>query len=254
VKKLAILFSILVVCGFLQTKAQQASTPAAALSRNVKGSESTSEKAKNVDPKAFPSPGDKQDKVTSLFGKDGSDRPKGPTEITAKDHAQFDSHGRTAVFFGSVKVVDPQFTMTADKLTAYLNREDEGGGLKQADAEGNVVIIHINQPKTVPSPVEGHAITSTLSPVATSGAPTAQAQQPVRSTIKSEKAVYVARDGTITLTGWPQVTQGVNTHIATKPGVKMVIYNDGRLQTFGSTRTIIQDKSQPNQQSLNGPS
>jgi len=254
VKKLAILFSILVVCGFSQTRPQQASAPAAALSGNVKGSKSTSEKAKNVDPKAFPSLGDKQGKVTSLFDEDGNDRPKSPTEITAKDHAQFDSRGKTAVFFGSVKVVDPQFTMTSDKLTIYLNREDEGGGLKQADAEGDVVIVHINQPKTVTSPVEGHAITSTPPSVATSGAPTAQAQQPVRSTVKSEKAVYVTKDGTITLTGWPQVTQGVNTHIATKPGVKMVIYNDGRLQTFGSTRTIIQDKSQPSKQSLNGPS
>jgi hypothetical protein len=39
------------------------------------------------------------------------------------------------------------------------------------------------------------------------------------------------------------VTQGGNTHIATSPGVKMVLYKDGRMQTYGGTRTLIEDRT-----------
>jgi lipopolysaccharide export system protein LptA len=185
---------------------------------------------------------------TDLFGGDGGDRSKGPVEITAKQSADFDSRNRTAVFVGSVKVVDPQFTLTADKVTALMNRSQDGGGLNQADAEGNVFIVHLNEPKPAASP----------SPTQQAGrqgqaTPSPSPQQPVRSTAKAEKAVYVAKDGSVTLTGWPEVTQGNNTHIATEPGVKMVLYRDGRMKTYGSTRTLIQDRTQPNQpQTTNG--
>jgi hypothetical protein len=60
---------------------------------------------------------------------------------------------------------------------------------------------------------------------------------------KADNALYEAKDGSVTLTGWPQVTQGLNTHIATAPGVKMVLYRDGRMQTYGSTRTLIEDRT-----------
>ena len=60
---------------------------------------------------------------------------------------------------------------------------------------------------------------------------------------RRDNALYEAKDGSITLTGWPQVTQGGNTHIATAPGVKMVLYKDGRMQTYGSTRTLIEDRT-----------
>lgn len=184
---------------------------------------------------------------TDLFGGDSGDQGKGPVEITAKQSADFDSRNRTAVFVGSVKVVDPQFTLTADKVTALMNRSQDGGGLNQADAEGNVFIVHLNEPKPAasPSPTQaGRQAQATPSP---------SPQQPVRSTAKAEKAVYIAKDGSVTLTGWPVVTQGNNTHVATEPGVKMVLYRDGRMKTYGSTRTLIQDRTQPNQpQTTNG--
>ena len=72
------------------------------------------------------------------------------------------------------------------------------------------------------------------------------------STGKAEKALYEAKDGSITLTGWPQVTQGANTHIATSPGVRMVLYRDGRMQTYGSTRTLIEDRTATNNPNANG--
>ena len=83
---------------------------------------------------------------------DSKDRPKGPTEITATQEAQFDTKTRIGVFIGNVKVVDPQFTMTSDRLTVHLNKDEEGGGLNDAEANGNVVIVHVNQPKTPGGP------------------------------------------------------------------------------------------------------
>lgn len=174
-----------------------------------------------------------------LFG-DSNGRPKGPTEITATQEAQFDTKSRTGVFIGNVKVVDPQFTLTADRLTVHLNRDEDGGGLNEADAQGNVVIVHVNQPKTQGQPTQ--TADSATQTTAAGPAP-AQAQQPPVSVGKADNALYEAKDGSVTLTGWPQVTQGLNTHIATAPGVKMVLYRDGRMQTYGSTRTLIEDRT-----------
>jgi hypothetical protein len=133
------------------------------------------------------------------------------------------------------------------------------------------VIVHINQPKTQGQPAQvagaptpAARTASAPTPAArTAGAPTpgartaatgpgpAQTQQPTTSIGKSDQALYEAKDGSITLTGWPQVTQGTNTHIATAPGVKMVLYKDGRMQTYGSTRTLIQDRTATNNPNAN---
>ncbi|MBV8899046.1 MAG: hypothetical protein JOY92_02905, partial [Verrucomicrobia bacterium] len=189
----------------------------------------------------------KNDKNSNeLFGENQQES-KGPTEITAKEEAQFDSQSRSAVFIGNVKVIDPSFTMTSDKLTVHLNREQDGGGLQSAEAEGHVMIVHMNQPK--PPPAGTPAAPAAGQPLATPGqSPAAPGQpaQPVRSTGQSERAIYEAKDGSVTLLGWPQVTQGLNTHIAMEPDVKMVLYRDGRMKTYGSTRTLIQEKTEPN--------
>jgi lipopolysaccharide export system protein LptA len=178
-----------------------------------------------------------------LFGGDSSGRPKGPTEITATQEAQFDTKTRTGVFIGNVKVIDPQFTMTADRLTVHLNKDEDGGGLNEADAQGNVVIIHVNQPKTQGQPAQPASAPVAPAGSTKTGPAPAQAQQPPTSIGKGDNALYEAKDGSITLTGWPQVTQGGNTHIAIAPGVRMVLFKDGRMQTYGSTRTLIEDRT-----------
>jgi lipopolysaccharide export system protein LptA len=179
-----------------------------------------------------------------LGGGDAKDRPKGPTDIRCTQEAQFDVKTRSGVFLGNVKVVDPQFTLTTDRLSVRLNKEEEGGGLNEAQADGNVIIVHVNQPKNGGDQAPGQA--------AAAPQPGVPAQQPVTSTGKADRAVYEAKDGSITLTGWPQVTQGVNTHVATAPGVKMILYRDGRMQTYGSTRTLIQDRTATNNPNANG--
>jgi hypothetical protein len=198
---------------------------------------------------ASPKKNDKNDKNgNELFG-DNQQEAKGPTEITAKDEAQFDSQSRSAVFIGNVKVIDPSFTMTSDKLTVHLNREQDGGGLQTAEAEGHVMIVHMNQPK--PPPPAGAPATQAAGQSPAAPGPPGQPAQPVRSTGQSERAIYEAKDGSVTLLGWPQVTQGLNTHIAIEPGVKMVLYRDGRMKTYGSTRTLIQEKTEPNKSQTN---
>ena len=88
-----------------------------------------------------------REQSNDLLGEDNG-RPQGPTEITATQEAEFDTKTRSGVFIGNVKVVDPQFTLTSNRLTVHLNKDEDGGGLNQAEAQGNVVIVHINQPKT----------------------------------------------------------------------------------------------------------
>jgi len=187
-----------------------------------------------------------QGKANDLFGGDDKNRPKGPTDIRCSQEAQFDVKTRSGVFVGNVKVVDPQFTLTTDRLAVKLNKDEEGGGLNEAQADGNVMIVHVNQPKNASVQPQGQAA------VGAGAQQGAQAQQPITSTGKADRAVYEAKDGSVTLTGWPQVTQGVNTHVATAPGVKMILYRDGRMQTFGSTRTLIQDRTATTQPNSNG--
>ncbi|HXM04119.1 MAG TPA: hypothetical protein VN939_16025 [Chthoniobacterales bacterium] len=190
----------------------------------------------------------------------GDSENKGPTEVTAKEEVQFDGNAHTAVFIGSVKVIDPDFTMTADKLTVWMNKQEDGGGIRDALADGNVIIVHINTQKDKgptadagASPRTTPVANSSLSPQATPivnnglmplGTPSASpiATPPVLDTGRSQRALYNAKQDAVTLTGWPQVTQGLNTHIATEEGTRMILYRDGRLQTFGPSRTIIEDK------------
>jgi lipopolysaccharide export system protein LptA len=183
-----------------------------------------------------------------LGGNDSS--AKGPTEITAKDEVQFDGSNRMAIFAGNVKVIDPQFTMTTDKLTVYMNKQEDGGGIREAQADGNVIIVHANPQKNngqadgaaspQTTPVANTGLSSRASP---SASPGASPQQVVLDTGRAQKAIYNAKEDAVTLIGWPQVTQGINTHIATEEGTRMILYRDGRLQTFGPSRTVIQDKS-----------
>jgi lipopolysaccharide export system protein LptA len=245
----------MVCLGTVVGVAQQKSATPAKAAPPAKSSAARSPGAKQLPANAKQAPGGSATGTQSndLFGDSGSGRPKGPTEITATQEAQFDTKTRIGVFIGNVKVVDPQFTLTADRLKVHLNKDEEGGGLNDAEAQGNVVIVHLNQPKAQgpPGQIAGASTTPAARTAATAAAP-AQAQQPTTSTGKADNALYAAKDGSITLTGWPQVTQGANTHIATAPGVKMVLYKDGRMQTYGSTRTLIEDRTATNTPNANG--
>lgn len=153
-----------------------------------------------------------QDKSLNLFGDSNA---KGPTIVTASQEATFDSQNHVAVFVGTVQVQDPQFSLTCDKLTVQLNKDE--GGMKQANADGNVFIVSIRKDKN--------------------GGPDE------KSVGKGDHAIYTTADGRIVLQGNPQIQQGGNTHIATEQSTKMTIYKDGRLYTEGGSRTVMQPSS-----------
>ena len=188
-------------------------------------------------------------KGPDILGSENDSSNKGPTEITAKDEVQFDASSRMAIFSGSVKVIDPQFTMTADKLTVWMNKQEDGGGIRDADAEGNVIIVHANPQKNTAqgepgaSPQTSPVANTAIFPQAAASASPGASPVVVLDTGRAQKALYNAKQDAVTLIGWPQVTQGINTHIATEESTRMILYRDGRLQTFGPSRTVIQDKS-----------
>jgi lipopolysaccharide export system protein LptA len=178
--------------------------------------------------------GDSEDDAESLRkAPDGesSKKGKGSTEITARE-ASFDQKTHQAVFGGDVKVVNPEFNINCDKLTAFLkNNENKGngaapprppaekkgpstGGLEKAIAEGSVVI--------------------TQDKVDSEGKPT-------RNVGRSKRAVYDAASGDVTLTGRPEVQQGINTIVALDESTVMVLNREGRMKVTGPHKTVIKD-------------
>lgn len=167
----------------------------------------------------------------------------GSTEITDSTETTFDESGRVAVFSGDVKVVNPQFTMTCQKLTAFLKKAgaDEpakpaaaektgkgpaspAGGLDHALAEGEVIIT---QDKVDPATGE---VTHCVG--------------------KGARATYKTSNGEMVLSGWPQIQQGINTQIATAESTVMIMNQDGHLKTIGPSKSVIQEP--PNTKSNGG--
>jgi len=265
VKNIVILFGGIAILGTLPGVAQQtAPSPtakSAASSSHGAGGRSTGAKPSPTAEKQAGAGANAKSGSNDLFGGGDKNSAQGPTEITATQEAQFDTKTRSGVFIGNVKVVDPQFTMTADRLTVHLNRDEDGGGLREALAEGHVVIVHINQPKatdqsgqppSAATPAATRSPAASVRPGSSPSATPAQSQQPTTSVGKGDQALYEAKDGSVTLTGWPTVTQAGNTHIATSPTTKMILFRDGKMQTYGSTRTLIEDKSTTGNSNANG--
>jgi lipopolysaccharide transport protein LptA len=164
-------------------------------------------------PSAAQSPTPKPD-LLGLGGL-GNSRPAGSrTEITAQKEATFDEKNNTAVFLGSVRINDPAFLLSADKLTVYLGQDRSG--IDRAVAEGNVVIVQQGG-ADVKNPATGRA----------------------------RAAEYIPAAGKVTLSGNPEIQQGINRHIATSPSTRMVLLRDGRATTDGPSRTVIADTAAP---------
>lgn len=181
--------------------------------------------ASGFEAKAPPTANRREEKPNRTHERDG----KIPTEITASKETTFDEKTRKAVFVGDVSVKDAQFHLTCEKLTAYLRRDssrrgaggsgpDTGGGLERAVAEGGVVIVQ--------EKVDDKG-------------------EVTRYVGKARKAEYDASTGNVTLSGWPQIQQGINTQVATEEGTVMILNQKGALQTRGASKTVISDSSGP---------
>ena len=125
-------------------------------------------------------------------------RPKGPTEITARE-ATFDNNRHLATFTAEVLVHDPEFGLSCERLTVNLKQPpvqgaektdpkpkapgESSSGIEKATAEGSVIIT-----QDKPDPTTGKL---------------------QRYTGKAKRAVFDNTTGTLTLYGWPQISQTI---------------------------------------------
>lgn len=158
------------------------------------------------------------------------------TVITATERLLLDSKESMATFYGDVKVLDPRFSLNCRKLTAYLKRQAQetkteggatadkkrdkagepspGGGVEKAVAEGDVVIVQdkLNDKGQIE-----------------------------RSIGRAAKAVYDAVSGDITLSGWPQVEQKLNTVVATQESTVIILNNKGTMEVLGQSKSVLRN-------------
>ncbi len=165
---------------------------------------------------------------------------KKPTEITASRETTFDEKARVAVFSGDVTVVDTQFNLTCDKLTAYLKKP---GADAKADAKGDAKADATAEKKGGPEVGGGLDRVLAEGNVVITQEKAAANGEVTRYVGKAAKAEYNAATGDVTLKGWPQIQQGINNQVATAEGTVMILNKSGRLKTIGPSKTEIKDSS-----------
>ena len=163
------------------------------------------------------------------------EKTEGQTEITA-DTAEFNNKTHIAIFAGQVIVKNPEFNVVCDKLTAYLKHDEPAAAAKKEPIDPAAP-----KPKkgglerAIAEMLDGGKVVITQDKKEADGSIT-------RSIAKAERANYNAINGEITLTGWPDVKQGVNSSIAVEEGTVMIMTRDGKMRTEkGRTRFLIQD-------------
>ncbi|XHR27720.1 MAG: LptA/OstA family protein [Chthoniobacteraceae bacterium] len=180
--------------------------------------------------------------------KEASDAEKKATEITCVGETLFDGKASTAIFIKDVRIVDPQFTLTADKLTAYLKKSDKN---PVPALPGPATPTPAATPTPTPKPAgakseptsgleravaEGHVVITQERTDEKTGEVTTYVG-------RAAKAEYDAAKGEMTLSGWPQIQQGMNNQVATEEGTIMIMDKDGHLHTKGPSMTLIKTDS-----------
>ena len=184
--------------------------------------------------------------------------PSGPTTIESQN-MDYDEKTRIAVFTGDdygVYVKDPQFTIYCDKLTAYMRKGGSGG----AGPGGK------GKPSPTPSPAKGEKASgadaasskanglqravgegNTDRPVViVQDKPVSNGEEAQHNVGIAQKADYNADTGDIKLTGWPRVSQGPNTQLATSSSTVMIMNKDGHtMKTYGPSHSVFEEQAQP---------
>ena len=194
----------------------------------------------------------------ALPGNDAANEPSPPnvaapgtagtteTEILADDGATFASKDRIAVFSGNVRVTDPRFQLTCDKLTVFLNKSatTDAIGVAATPTPATTPPVLAKGSAPVPAPTPGssggidHAIAEGHVIIVQERAATPGAEAK-RSVGRAEWANFDNKTGDMVLKGNPRVEQNENTHTATSPNTIMTLSRDNSLKTVGSSRTII---------------
>lgn len=188
--------------------------------------------------------------VAEKKAKNASVAEKKATEITCTGETLFDAKAGTAIFVKEVKVVDPQFSLTADKLTAHLKKALKEPAAAAVSVVEGAVGAATPMPSPKPSPgaktdsasgleraiAEGHV-------VITQDRVDEKTGEVTHYVGRAGKAEYNATLGEMTLSGWPQIQQGFNNQVATEEGTVMVMDREGHLRTKGPSMTVI--KTEP---------
>jgi lipopolysaccharide export system protein LptA len=190
--------------------------------------------------------------------------PQGPTTIDS-DNMDYDEKTRIAIFTGDnygVYVKDPSFTIYCDKLTAHM-RKASGPAPPIPGVKGKKVT-----PKPTPTPTpaptgksgaadasssRSNGLQSALAEgitdqpvVVVQDKPGANGGPPEHDVGIAQKADYNADSGDVKLIGWPRVSQGINTQIATASYTIMIMNKAGHtMKTIGPSRTVIQEQEEP---------
>ena len=171
-------------------------------------------------------------------------RPKGPTEITAHD-ALFDSRDYLATFNNEVRVTDPEFGLSCDRLTVNMKKPapqgaakpvekaaakpaakgDANSGIEKAVAEGNVIITQDKKEAgRDPEQYEG----------------------------RGKRAVFDNKTGTLTLYGRPRIAQSVNgvvlkEIITLEESAIITLHRSGKIEVKGLFKSTLHDAADLNQ-------
>jgi lipopolysaccharide transport protein LptA len=134
----------------------------------------------------------------------------GNVNITAEDEVDFDLAAGTMVFRGNAAMEGERFNLKSDRIEVGMQNDQEG--MQSAVAVGNVTIQMV-----------------------VNGAPEGY-------TGYCERAIYNPDDGSITLTGWPEIIGNGGRQVAATPDTKVILYGDGRLKTYGRNKTYLSDR------------
>jgi lipopolysaccharide export system protein LptA len=199
---------------------------------------------------------------------------KGPTVITSQ-RATFNQRTNVAVFLENVVVVDPEFNVQCEKLTAFLKNDEDvnppGTPAPKSGPKGSAT------PKPVATPGGTPAAAPGATPAGTPGADGAAATPPPKKhggldhaiaettpgkrvlitqdkkeadgtithgTGTADRATYETATGDVVLYGAPEVKQGGKSVVAVDPAAVITMNRDGRLHAVGMTRTTIENSEQ----------
>ena len=185
--------------------------------------------------------------------------PENETQIDASEGATFASKDRIATFNGNVRVNDPRFQLSCDKLTVFLNKStppptaDAGAagaaGTPAANGGTPAPLAAGNTPPPAADKAQGggggidHCVAEGHVIILQKRAPTKPGEEEKVSIGRGEKGTFDNKSGDMTLYGMPEIEQNGNSHSATSPDTVMVIHRDSSLTTTGPNTThLIQHK------------
>ena len=150
-----------------------------------------------------------------------------PTTITATKESTFDGKSKVAVLFGDVVVDNPEFKLTADKLTIYFHKNDDPPK-KETGTSGTPGPKKSPSPTPAPTPKpsaspamsddEGGGIDKVIAEggvLIQSDRPDSAGGPPVHYAGKGAKVEYTPATGEMVLYGMPELRKGTDTLVAT---------------------------------------